>query len=283
LDAQDRPASQRGETTMLWQRVATALVGLPIFLYALVAGGIPLVVLTVVLALVATSEFCRLLEHAQVSVDQPLLYLAALVLPVLGYGAGLTAVLAAIPAAFLLCVFLIVVRVLAWGGGRHDTLAARTAWTVTGVVYIAGLWSLLPLLRIVGLVWVIASIVITWLTDTGAYFTGRALGGPKFIPFISPNKTWSGVIGGMVLGAVGVLVLSLFYPFTGVGVALSLGLAGAIAAHVGDLWVSLLKRFSGVKDAGSILPGHGGILDRFDSYLFVLPVVYVTAQLLHVV
>jgi phosphatidate cytidylyltransferase len=117
--------------------------------------------------------------------------------------------------------------------------------------------------------------VVTWATDSFAYFAGRAIGGPKLAPRISPSKTWSGLIGGMagagVLGWLAAYWLELGSPFLYIG-----ALMGAVAQG-GDLYESWMKRRAGVKDSGTILPGHGGVLDRLDGFL---PVILVTLGLL---
>lgn len=115
-----------------------------------------------------------------------------------------------------------------------------------------------------------------WATDTGAYFTGNAFGKRKLWPKISPNKTVAGAIGGIISAIVVAIVFQLVYPFTMpiyllVGVALIISVFG----QIGDLVASAYKRHYNVKDSGNILPGHGGILDRFDSLLFVLPILYI--------
>jgi phosphatidate cytidylyltransferase len=115
--------------------------------------------------------------------------------------------------------------------------------------------------------WVVASVIAT---DVGAYFVGRNVGGPKLVPRISPNKTWSGLIGGMlgagIAGAItGVLAGGAVLLLFAGGVAL------AVISQAGDLIESALKRRFGVKDAGNLIPGHGGFLDRFDGYLTALP------------
>ena len=114
------------------------------------------------------------------------------------------------------------------------------------------------------LLWVF---IVTWSTDIGAFFAGRAIGGPKLAPGISPNKTWAGLIGGM--SAAGVLG-GLWADFTGLSPAL-LWLAPlfAVGAQAGDLFESGLKRRAGVKDSGTILPGHGGVMDRLDGLVVV--------------
>ncbi len=143
---------------------------------------------------------------------------------------------------------------------------------VIGTLYIS--WSVYILIQLVheGLtrffIWIL---VIIWASDTGAYFTGRFIGGPKLAPTISPNKTWSGFVGGCTVATiVGVLsgpYLQEFYktPFSMAIVACILSLV----SHMGDLLESWLKRYYDVKDTGTLLPGHGGVLDRLDSLLLV--------------
>ncbi len=137
----------------------------------------------------------------------------------------------------------------------------------------------------------LALLLCIWASDSGAYFTGKAIGGPKMAPKISPNKTWAGLIGGMVSSAV-VFALYVFIigPFfsdiSGMNLSASAGIShiaalliGAsitISGQAGDLLISMQKRAVGVKDTGAIIPGHGGILDRIDSVLLAGPVFLLT-------
>lgn len=121
-----------------------------------------------------------------------------------------------------------------------------------------------------------------WLADTGAYFTGRMLGKHKLAPTISPNKTVEGFIGGIVYNVVGAVLLSLIYQLPSVSAGakvnipfmMILGFVTAFLGTLGDLSASLIKRVFGVKDFGNIMPGHGGVMDRFDSILLVAPFIY---------
>jgi len=154
-------------------------------------------------------------------------------------------------------------------------LASRRVVTGWGFVYLA-----IPAFSLLVINWAWFAIafwvlVVTWATDIFAYFAGRAIGGPKLSPRISPNKTWAGLFGGMagaaVLGAIVAWWFGLGAPFTWLG-----ALMGALA-QAGDLYESWLKRRAGVKDSGNILPGHGGVLDRLDG---LLPVTVATLLLL---
>jgi phosphatidate cytidylyltransferase len=122
--------------------------------------------------------------------------------------------------------------------------------------------------------------VLTWASDIGAYFVGRTVGGRKLLPAVSPGKTVSGALGGL---AATILVSWLYVRYALAPVAsltmtlpatIAFGLVISIAAQVGDLTESLLKREANVKDSSRLIPGHGGLLDRLDSLLFVLPVAY---------
>lgn len=118
-------------------------------------------------------------------------------------------------------------------------------------------------------------LIVVWAYDTGAFCTGRWLGRHRFLPEISPNKTWEGVIGGLIVSAVvAYLLLRLSVPIDPWH-AVPLGLLVGAGTQLGDLFESLLKRAAGVKDAGWLLPGHGGILDRIDGLLFALPIYWV--------
>ena len=127
-------------------------------------------------------------------------------------------------------------------------------------------------------VWVILyALLIVWITDSGAYLIGRKLGRHKLAPHVSPNKTWEGSIGGSL---VSVIVVGLYLAFSpvkfayGLPIMLLLTVVLSVGGQIGDLIESAFKRHYGVKDSGKILPGHGGILDRFDSLLFVLPLMH---------
>lgn len=143
---------------------------------------------------------------------------------------------------------------------------------VIGTFYIS--WSLYILIQLQheGLtkffIWIL---LIIWSSDTGAYFSGKYIGGPKLAPSISPNKTWAGFIGGCLLATlIGVLTggyLQTIYPSM-ISMA-AVAFIISIVSHFGDLLESWIKRYYGVKDSGSILPGHGGMLDRLDSLLLV--------------
>ncbi|MBW8303551.1 MAG: phosphatidate cytidylyltransferase [Brevundimonas sp.] len=147
-----------------------------------------------------------------------------------------------------------------------------------GVLYLGWPAVLLIWLRVgsaaSGLAWRVSAFVITWAADMMAFLVGSLIGGPKLWPRFSPNKTWSGFIGGLAAGTGAGALLAIWLDL-GIGPAWGalLGLAGALATMAGDLWESALKRRYGVKDAGKLIPGHGGLLDRVDGLMFAVVVV----------
>lgn len=147
-----------------------------------------------------------------------------------------------------------------------------------GVLYLGWPAVLLIWLRdmdsTTGLYWTVLVFAVAWAADILAYLVGSTVGGPKLWPRFSPNKTWSGFIGGLAAGCAAGALLAAFLDM-GIGPlwGAALGLAAAIATMAGDLWESALKRRYGVKDAGNLIPGHGGLLDRVDGLMFAAVVV----------
>ncbi len=161
---------------------------------------------------------------------------------------------------------------LALGMLGVTTLASRVrrAWCVVGVVY-ASVLVIAPVTLRSGLangfIAIIFLFAIVWPTDIVAYFVGRAVDGPKLAPNISPGKTWSGAIGGTIGGVVGGVVTAKLAGLGSLGIIGILALVLSVVSQVGDLFESALKRRFEAKDAGSILPGHGGLMDRLDGFV----------------
>jgi len=158
------------------------------------------------------------------------------------------------------------------GLGARLEGARNPAWLAAGVAYVglpclAMAWlRAMPVDGLATLLWVLA---LVWATDTGAYIAGRGIGGPKLAPRISPNKTWAGLVGGMVSAAVAGLVAALLLENASAWIAVPASAALAVVEQAGDLFESAVKRHFGVKDSSRLIPGHGGILDRVDGLLAV--------------
>jgi phosphatidate cytidylyltransferase len=166
---------------------------------------------------------------------------------------------------------------------KKEGLFAGWSWTMAGLLYIGWLLGLLVALRLeAGRGWVYLALLATFGSDTAAYFIGRAFGRHKMAPRISPGKTWEGAVGGLLGAVIVSLLFTLDTPVQlplGYTVAVLLGVLVSVFGQIGDLAESLLKRSTGVKESGGLLPGHGGLLDRLDSVLFAAAAVYVFYQL----
>jgi len=269
----------------LAQRALVAVVAVPIVLVVLYLGRPePTFALIFAAAVIAMDEFFAMTirdpGHRRASVVLGAIACAALywlhphslhgssrlALVAGGIGPTLAPVLAVVP-AMLYYLFRY---------GDMTQAAARTAATVTGIVYAGFLAMFLAITRReFGGDAVVLILLVAWIGDTGAYFAGRFLGKRKLYPAVSPKKTWAGAVGGLAgsVVAVGVMKLVRMEHLSWLD-AVAIGIPGAILGQVGDLAESLLKRSVGVKDSGALLPGHGGILDRIDAVLFIGPYVY---------
>ena len=170
-----------------------------------------------------------------------------------------------------------------WRKRDIQKVAQTIGGSLAGILYVGLGFSFVTLLRrdlLHGSGWVLMVLGLCWLSDTGAYFAGRAFGKRKLSPLVSPNKSVEGAIGGM-LGSIfaGFLFKFLLLPELSVLQVLLLAIPANILAQSGDLCESLLKRSCEVKDSGTIIHGHGGMLDRVDAVIFVAPYVYLFARL----
>jgi phosphatidate cytidylyltransferase len=149
-----------------------------------------------------------------------------------------------------------------------------------GVVYIFGSWKCAILLREIGPYWLLFALAINWVGDIAAYYVGKSIGKHKLAPRVSPGKTWEGAAASIVAAlAFGAVYLHRFAPGVSWIEALAISALSNAAGQFGDLAESALKRGANVKDSGTLLPGHGGLLDRVDSALFTMPAVYVYLRL----
>jgi len=157
----------------------------------------------------------------------------------------------------------------------------RLGWIILGLVYVPFLLGHLIPLRMLpqGREWIFLTLITIMSCDSFAYFVGRALGRHKLYPAVSPNKTIEGALGGLFGAVLAVLIVKYtFLPEIGLFGAVLIGLLLGVMGQLGDLFESLLKRACQVKDSGTMIPGHGGILDRLDSLLFAFPLVYYIAR-----
>jgi len=269
------------------KRVLVAVVLIPIVLGCVWAGGPALVTLLSLAAGLAAWEFYRLAAARGVqALSTPGIVVSALI-PVIVHARYLGFWVPPVSIVALLVPVLLTIALFARGVAGAPMAAVGA--TLTGIVYTGGMLSFAYALRYhefavgarAGTALVMFPVVVTWLNDSGAYFFGRRFGRARLMPTVSPRKTWAGAYGGALTSvlatwALAALVLPSWAHLTlGITGILVVGVMLSVAAQVGDLAESMFKREAGVKDSSSLIPGHGGVLDRVDSLLFTLPVGYV--------
>jgi phosphatidate cytidylyltransferase len=252
------------------QRIITGVIAAALFLPIVFYGGIPFVLLTYFLATVGLYELLKMKKlgiftvHGLLSV----LLLWVILLPeqyeqVL-FTLNYTKIEIGIVIILLLLTYTVITK------NRFNFEAA--GFTILSVLYVGiGFYYFIET-REAGLVYIFYSLFMIWATDSGAYFIGKATGKRKLWPEISPNKTVEGSLGGVVCALIVAILFALFAEMNAtVLTMMAITIILSIFGQLGDLVQSAFKRHFNVKDSGNILPGHGGILDRFDSLLFVLP------------
>lgn len=272
----------------LLRRVGFAVVAIPLALALIWYGGLPLAFLLALTSVLGVRELFDLAGRQGVYPARPLGFVAAAALAPVTYAAVVAPdVRVLVLASWPYLVALWVIGLLTWALAARspaDKPLEAVSVTLLAVVYVGALPAFLMGIRHLshpqrswaGAWLVFFPLVVTWICDTAAMFGGRALGGPKLAPTISPGKTRSGAASGVIGG---VLVAPIFgtivFPRVGLQIPLwqLVVLAGvlSVVGQIGDLAESLFKREAGVKDSSHLIPGHGGVLDRFDSLYFVIP------------
>lgn len=265
---------------MLLPRIITAVIGVPLILAAIHFGGLVYMAFVAGVILLCLYEYGLVLRAGKKPVH---------ILSLMLFGLLMAAVAilgrAQIPSLELPDnLYPLSISIVLFGVLFIEVLTPRRSWdrvsnTFLGVFLIP--WSLAHLINIrdipqYGEYLTLFMIVTVWICDTGAYFTGRFVGRHKLNKEVSPKKTWEGAVGGTLLAVGGALLMQhLFLPtLLTIKQTIWLGLLVAVIGQVSDLAESVIKRSTGVKDSSNLLPGHGGFLDRFDSYLLLAPVFY---------
>lgn len=247
------------------KRVITALILIPLFVYLIAFAPQWLFLIAVpTVAALCFREYSALVSLHNIA--PPGMF---------GYAAGFALIL--LPqrdAAFLILIAILGMALSLRSRDLSDALPYAAA-LLLGVVYTFGTLRCAVDLRAINVYWALFGLSLNWVGDIAAFYVGRAIGRHKLAPRISPAKSWEGAIasvaGSMIYGAI---YFSKLMPDVPLAEAILIAAAGNVAGQIGDLSESMLKRGAGVKDSGNLLPGHGGWLDRLDSGLFALPVVY---------
>jgi len=248
-------------------RTITAIIAMAIFLPVVVYGKLPLLIMAYLLAIVALKEVLNMKNIKLYSLPG-IISVVAICLIMLPEKSKLVALDYQVP--FLILMSLIMLSYTVMSKNRFNFVDA--AFCMLAVAYIGIGFMYFYETRNNGLIYILFALLIVWVTDTGAYIFGRLFGKNKLWPEISPNKTIEGFVGGILSSTIIAIIFSINYDMPpSILPLILLTWLFSMFGQLGDLVESALKRHFDVKDSGNLLPGHGGILDRFDSFIFVLP------------
>lgn len=255
------------------QRIITAAILIAVFLPIVIIGGIPFLISTYVMATIALYELLQMKKLSIFSVHGGLatLFLWIFLLPPDLYERLYFFDLSKMEISFIVVLIFLSYTVIVKNKFNFD----QTGFTFFSIFYIGIGFYYMIQIREEGLILLFFALLVVWLTDSGAYFVGKYFGKRKLWPEISPNKTIGGFIGGILSAIIVAIVFAIFtnIPVTPIKLMI-ITVILSIFGQLGDLAESALKRHFAVKDSGRIFPGHGGMLDRCDSWLFVLPLLY---------
>ncbi|QZY56787.1 phosphatidate cytidylyltransferase [Crassaminicella profunda] len=250
-------------------RIISALLAIPLFLFVVVKKGMILDISVFLLAIIGLNEFFNAFQNIDIIPSKSVGVLSIIFMFIITLK---PITLEWMMVWFFMSMLFILVNNLF--KKKFDMLALSV--TAMGIYYIVFFMYHIVFIshhsKYSDLIWMI--FIVAWATDTFAYFTGYFFGSRKLCPSISPKKTVEGAVGG-VLGSIGISALFGYFVMPKILFhCVIIGCVGSIIGQFGDLTASIFKRYTGIKDYGKIMPGHGGILDRFDSILFTAPAVY---------
>ncbi|WP_101843913.1 phosphatidate cytidylyltransferase [Halobacillus sp. Marseille-P3879] len=254
------------------QRTITAIVAVLIFLPIVILGGVPFQLFVYLIASIAIFELMRMKKIARYSIASgiTLLLLWALMYKegtLAGYSLPITKAEITLLAVLALLSYTVLVK--------NRFTFDDAGFLIISAFYVGMGFYYLIETREADLEYIFYALFVVWATDTGAYLFGRAFGRHKLWPQISPKKTIEGSVGGILLACVVAFIFQLVEPVhSSMMVVLFVTVIISVAGQIGDLVESAFKRHYAVKDSGKILPGHGGVLDRFDSLIFMLPILH---------
>ncbi|HEY5537382.1 MAG TPA: phosphatidate cytidylyltransferase [Acetobacterium sp.] len=259
-------------------RVLTGVIGIPLLIFILYTGGFVLVICVSLLTLAGVTEYTSAINRS----IRPKINLVFMLLL-----ATMITITIKLDYYFLMPVLLIAfIAIFCYEILSGNVGIQRGSAMLFGLIYVPVMFGYLFLFENLqnGVYYLWMIFIIAFSTDTAAYFIGRKFGRTHFAPKISPKKTIAGSVGGIIVSAVctilyGIILAKFFGFFLPWYLYLGLGVVASIAGQCGDLTASMIKRRVKIKDFGHVLPGHGGILDRFDSILFIIPLIYIFASL----
>ena len=261
---------------MLKKRIISAIIGILLLIFLVFSGSLPFFITVSLITILAVREYSRMLEIEA----KELRFLLAVSAVLIVFNVYLLSNnLNFLPAGIIFFIIIFSLYIYNLYNYEEKEFIKNMSHQLFSVIYIGGGLSFAVFLRDINqgpffttsALWLV--LIATWLTDSGAYFIGKKFGKHPMAPIISPNKTIAGAVGGILTTAVFIIFVSFFFEVYNI-YYLIFAFSFPIVAIMGDLFESCIKRYFDVKDTGTIIPGHGGILDRFDSFIFTAPFTY---------
>lgn len=247
-------------------RIATALVGIPIIFAVMYYGKIALLTFVLLIVMLGMHEYLAMAANMNIKAIKWICYVLALSFPLITYFTN-------VPIDFIFVTVFLLSAIVSLVFGLRSF--KDTAFQLFGIIYLGGTLSYLLKIRALpdGFRYLLLTMLFIWMSDSAAYFTGMLFGKHKLAPALSPKKSIEGSIGGLFFTILLAILLAYIWHLSLlklVGMAILVN----IFSQLGDLVESAIKRQADIKDSGKLLPGHGGVLDRFDSTFFAMPIVY---------
>ncbi|MFW5736578.1 MAG: phosphatidate cytidylyltransferase [Halanaerobium sp.] len=261
---------------MLKKRIISAIIGILLLIFLVFSGSLPFFLTVSIIVILAVREYTRMLK-----IDSKVLITIITISAVLlVFNVYLTSNnFNYLPAGIIFFIIIVSLYLYNLYNYQEEKFIENISYQLFAVIYTGGGLSFAVFLRDINrgpffttsALWLV--LIATWLTDSGAYFVGKKFGKKAMAPVISPNKTVAGAVGGILTTAFFIILIALFFEVFNI-YYLIFAFTFPVVAIMGDLFESCIKRSFGVKDTGTIIPGHGGILDRFDSFIFTAPFTY---------
>ncbi len=259
-----------GKKKELLMRILMGVILIPIAIYlTLFSHDYLFFAVLLLITLLATREFIPLVKKENIFLPIPLMWVSGIAIPfslIIG------------DQKVFLCIIFILLFILflfkMFSNNPVERVIEDISYSFFAIIFLPFLFSFIVLVREVNTMWLMFLFFVIWASDTFAYFTGITLGKHKLIPKVSPKKSYEGLIGGIIGALIVAFIFNYYFFHLSILKIFIIAIDVIVAGVIGDLIESMIKRSANVKDSGNIIPGHGGILDRFDSILFAAPVLY---------
>ncbi len=251
-------------------RIVVAAILIPLALFLIIkANPSTFFAVVVLISILGTYEFIKIMKNDNIYLYTPLMWLSSITIPFVIYFLGFKFFTAT---SFVILFMLFVLKM--FSANPTEKVMEEVSYNFFAIMFVPFLMTFLALLKNFGYEWILFLCFVVWASDSFAYFAGVAFGKHKLIPKVSPGKSVEGLIGGIIGASIVGAVFNYYILNESWTIMIIIIIDVIVAGVIGDLIESMMKRSASIKDSGSLLPGHGGILDRFDSLMMAAPVLY---------